>query len=234
MATIEEIKEFFKEETNKQAFSEIANDLGFKSEDEIKGLENKKNELLGKLTKQKKEMTELQKIIDEVDVDEYNEYRNKKDSSGGDLEKLQRQLAKLQKDFEDKTGRAELLERQLNDTLKQGSISKALDKYNIDPVHKELILSAYLGKAEVEEDDSNRSVLINTGDGLRLPVEEYFKTWADSENGKIYLRQPQNNGAKSNSMGNSTAEKTITRINFDKLSPVEKSKAIEEGASIID
>jgi len=74
--TAEEFKEFLKDEKNQGVFKEIVSALGYKSEEEIKGLSDKKDELLGQLRKVKDERESLKKRVDEIDFDEYIDLKN--------------------------------------------------------------------------------------------------------------------------------------------------------------
>jgi chaperonin cofactor prefoldin len=233
--TIEEIRDFLKDEKNAGEFKLLVKDLGFETPEDIQSLRKNKDELLQEKRQLKKDFEEMKKVLDEIDIDEYNELKNKKSSSSGNDEvaKLQREFKKLSEQFATTLKDKEQIENEYNSNLKEINILSALDEIGFDPKHKELLKSAFLGKAKVETDNGKRSVIIESADGLGLPAKDYFKNFASTDQGKAYLFEPENKGANSRSFSQNSA-KAITRKMFDSLNPIEKNQIIKDGVSIVD
>lgn len=59
------------------------------------------------------------------------------------------------------------------------------------------------------------------------PVEEFFKTWLTTEQSKFFIKAPANSGTNAPGSDNNTpaGKPTITRAEFDALSPIDKFTA---------
>jgi hypothetical protein len=235
--TEEEFKEFIQDENNKGLFDEVARAYGYKTEDDIQGLKNKNYELLGKLKTIKTEKEEVQKQLDNIDINGYNDYVSKSSSGKDKSDKSDRELTRIKEALKEKEESYKALERDLNDNLISSSLSKVFDQIKVDPKHKELLSSAYKGKAIVEVDGKERQVVIQNGDGLGLPAKEYFQKWAESDQGKEYLIKPDNSGANSRGFSQG-GSRTMKKAEFDKLPPAEKvqmaKKVSANELSIVD
>lgn len=213
--TLEELKEFMQDANNKAAFDELVKAAGYHSED-VSGLKSKNLELIGKLKKEKENFEELKKTLDNIDLEEYNalksgQSKGKTDDKDREFKKLQDTLKKLEE-------RNAAIESERNSLLTRNALSSAFKKFNIDPIHETLLTSAFSGKAKIEDGH----VIIDDG-SLGLPVEDFFKTWTESDSGKPYLAKPVNSGSGSSSFKSSGVSR-ISRNDFNQLSPVEQAK----------
>ena len=193
--TPEEFKEFMKDEKNHGVFKEIVSALGYKSEEEVKGLIDKKDELLGQLRKVKDERESLKKRLDEIDIDEYIELKNSKAKNSDKDNDLSRKLEKLNAELEaERKARAETEAEYNNTLISQALTAEIADKF--DPAHRAILTEAFLRKAKIENENGKKTVVIDDGK-YGLPVNEFFKSFAESEQGKPYLIKPVNTGAGS-------------------------------------
>lgn len=193
--TPEEFKEFLKDEKNQGVFKEIVSALGYKSEEEIKGLLDKKDELLRQLRKVKDERENLKKRLDEIDIDEYIDLKNSKAKNSDKDNDLSRKLEKLTAELEAERKARTETEAEYNNTLiSQALTAEIADKF--DPAHRAILTEAFLRKAKIENENGKKTVVIDDGK-YGLPVNEFFKSFAESEQGKPYLIKPVNHGAGS-------------------------------------
>ena len=221
--TLEELKEFLKDENNKVVFDEIVKSLGYKSQEEIEGLVNKNEQLLKKLVKKKEEFAEKQKLLDSIDVEAYNDYVNSEGDpkrGNSELNKIKREL----KEAQDKVEKFSKIESDYNNSLKLSAIKDALIENKIDSKYTEILTSHFTGKAKVEIDDDSRSIVIEDDDGLGQSPNEYLKKWVETEKGQAYLAKPENTGAGSTGFSGSGG-KSIKASELNSLSNNER-KAI--------
>lgn len=234
--TLEEIKDFLKDDKNAAEFKGFVRGMGYEGPDDIKGLKEKNEELLRKLKKEKEDAAEKQKILDNIDIDEYNDLRNKK---GKETDKDAE--ARLQREIKKAEDRAKIAEEKesktnafLNSVLIRAQLSEAIDANNFDVKHKDLLLSAFSGRAKVEVDDKGYQVIIDNGDALGVPANDFFKNYATSEQGKSYLRQADNRGSGSQTYNTANAGKTMKRESFNSLSSIDQMKVIKDGVKVQD
>lgn len=193
--TPEEFKEFMQDEKNQETFKGIVSAMGYKSEEEIKGLLDKKDELLGQLRKVKDERESLKKRLDEIDIDEYIDLKNSKAKNSDKDNDLSRKLEKLTAELEAERKARTETEAEYNNTLiSQALTAEIADKF--DPAHRAILTEAFLRKAKIENENGKKTVVIDDGK-YGLPVNEFFKSFAESEQGKPYLIKPVNSGAGS-------------------------------------
>lgn len=233
--TPEEFKEFLKDEKNQGVFKEIVSALGYKSEEEIKGLLDKKDELLGQLRKVKDERESLKKRLDEIDIDEYIDLKNSKAKNSDKDNDLSRKLEKLNADIEaERKARAEIEAEYNNTLISQALTAEIADKF--DPAHRAILTEAFLRKAKIENENGKKTVVIDDGK-YGLPVNEFFKSFAESEQGKPYLIKPVNAGAGSQSLSGGT-DKTIfkrSEITANEETRKQYAAAVKAGtAKLID
>ena len=235
MITAEELKEFFSDEKNLPVFKEFATALNFKSEEEVKGLIDKKDELLGQLRKVKDERESLKKRLDEIDIDEYIDLKNSKAKTSDKDNDLSRKLEKLNADIEaEREARADIEAEYNNSLISQALTAEIADKF--DPAHRAILTNAFLGKAKIETDNGKKTVVIDDGK-YGLPVGEYFKTFAESDAGKPYLIKPVNAGAGSQPLGGATSKTTFKRseISANEATRKEYAAAMKAGtATLVD
>ena len=233
--TAEEFKEFMQDEKNQETFKGIVSALGYKSEEEIKGLIDKKDELLGQLRKVKDERETLKKRLDEIDIDEYIDLKNSKANKPDKDNDLSRKLEKLNADIEaERKARAEIEAEYNNTLISQALTAEISDKF--DPAHRAILTEAFLRKAKIENDNGKKAVVIDDGK-YGLPVNEFFKSFAESDQGKPYLIKPVNTGAGSQPLSGGT-DKTIfkrSEIRTNEETRKQYAAAVKAGsANLID
>ena len=235
MITAEELKEFFSDEKNLPVFKEFATALNFKSEEEVKGLIDKKDELLGQLRKVKDERESLKKRLDEIDIDEYIDLKNSKAKTSDKDNDLSRKLEKLNADIEaERKARADIEAEYNNSLISQALTAEIADKF--DPAHRAILTNAFLGKAKIETDNGKKTVVIDDGK-YGLPVSEYFKTFAESDAGKPYLIKPVNAGAGAQPLSGAASKTTFKRseISANEATRKEYAAAMKAGtATLVD
>lgn len=233
--TPEEFKEFLKDEKNQGVFKEIVSALGYKSEEEIKGLIDKKDELLGQLRKVKDERENLKKRLDEIDIDEYIDLKNSKAKNSDKDNDLSRKLEKLNAELEAERKARTETEAEYNNTLiSQALTAEIADKF--DPAHRAILTEAFLRKAKIENENGKKTVVIDDGK-YGLPVNEFFKSFADSEQGKPYLIKPINAGAGSQPLSGGADKTSFKRseITANEETRKQYAAAVKAGtAKLID
>lgn len=234
-----DLQEFLKDEKNKEQFEQVVKELGYESPEDVKGLRDKRDELLGKVSKYKstlseyeKKLEEKEKMLDKFSGLDYTEIDGK--SKGSDeLSVLKRKVAKYEEDFSLTKKERDALEAELNNTLIKNTLLSTLDEVGIDPVHKNLIISAHMPRAKVEKGDNGREVVIDDGGGLGLPTKEYFKKFIESESGKVYLKQTENKGSGASKFSSAGSGKTISESEFKNMPAKDRPEFIKNGGQII-
>ena len=231
--TVEELREFLKDEKNKGDAEEIIKSLGYESQEDVSGLKDNQRRLLDEKKKLKSELEEKQKLLDSVDLDAYNEYiefGSKKDSKG-DLKEFNR----IKREFEETKKLVESLKKvdsEHNDLIKELALHKAFDQFGIDQRFKNLLTSAFKGRAKVEIDGDKRNVVIDD-DGLGLPPQDYIKKWIETDEGRAYLAKPDNKGGGNFAFNSSGNGNKITEDQLNQLTPKQKADFFDKGGEII-
>jgi predicted RNase H-like nuclease (RuvC/YqgF family) len=233
-----DLQEFLKDEKNKEQFQQVVKELGYESPEDVKGLRDKRDELLGKVSKYKSTISEYEKKLEEKEkmLDKFSglDYTEIDKSKGSDeLSVLKRKVAKYEEDFSLTKKERDALEAELNNTLIKNTLLSTLDEVGIDPVHKNLIISAHMPRAKVEKGDNGREVVIDDGGGLGLPAKEYFKKFTESEAGKIYLKQAENKGSGASKFSGASSGKTISESEFKNMPAKDRPEFIKNGGKII-
>jgi len=233
--TPEEFKEFMQDEKNQETFKGIVSALGYTSEEEVKGLIDKKDELLGQLRKVKDERESLKKRLDEIDIDEYIDLKNSKAKTPDKDNDLARKLEKLNADLEaERKARADIEAEYNNSLISQALTAEIADKF--DPAHRAILTNAFLGKAKIETDNGKKTVVIDDGK-YGLPVNEFFKSFAESDQGKPYLIKPVNAGAGAQPLSGAASKTTFKRseISANEATRKEYAAAMKAGtATLVD
>jgi predicted RNase H-like nuclease (RuvC/YqgF family) len=201
--TKEDFQEFIKDEDNKEVFLEFAKVIGLEPVD---GLKNKRDELLEKLTRSKREKTELQNKLDSIDLEEYSELKENSEKSQSETERLLREFKKAQTDLQQSSELNQRLESEINNGLIKTDLFEALTDAGVDPVHIPILSSHFKSKATVEMEDNSRKVVIDNGSGLGQNPKEYLKEWAENQ-GQPYLKKPENSGAQSHKFEQGNSQK---------------------------
>jgi signal recognition particle GTPase len=158
-------------------------------------------------------------------------------SKSGNVDEVKKQLeAKHKKEMDAVTGENATLKSQLETHVIGEGLTQALVKAKIAPQHmdavKALIKSNF--KGEVGDNDGKPFAKF---DGKA--VEEFVTGWAQTDVGKHYVAADNNSGGGSNGANGSgkagnDGKKTMTRKDFENLSPADKMKTSREGVSLTD
>lgn len=229
---LKELQEFLKIEANAGAFKEIVKALGYETPDDIQGLKKTNYELKAEKQKIRDELENLKKKLDEFNEAGYIDYKNKIDSKTDDGEKLKREIVKLSQKLSEAESRSGQIEQEYNSTLKDSIISKTLESLGFNQ-HKEILKQAFQAKAKVETDGNKKTVIIDDGDGLGLPADEYFKKFSTTDRGKLYLDKPVNTGAGVQGFSSGGGAKTMNIENFNQLSPKDRAAFMSSGGGLI-
>jgi hypothetical protein len=200
-------------------------------DDEVKGLKEKRDELLGSVRELKDKLSAIES--------EKAEAEEKAAANSGDIEKIKQQLeTKHQKEIEKLNATVVKLNGQLETHVIGEGLTQALVKSKVAPglmeAAKALIKQTY--KGEVGDNDGKPFAKF---DGKS--VDEFVTVWVQSEHGKHFVSAQNNSGGGANGAnGNgkagtgNTTKKTMTRAEFDALPAMEKVKVSKDGVALVD
>ena len=240
---IDKVKEAMKTEEGRAAVQDFlkdnAGDLGFVSKDDVDGLVNKKNELLGKLAKMKKNtVTDDERAL----VDTLREYgimdieglKGLKEKEEGKSQ-AEIELAKMKRDYPELKTRFEKEHEARKKAEKRFSLIRELEALNVDPETMDVLVDYFDKKTGAEiEDDGKIKIVGYDADGLSLPLQSFIKDWSKTEQAKRFIRAPESSGGGSGGPGGTTEGTTMKRKDFEALSPEEQMKTATSGVKIID
>lgn len=229
MEDINELKEFLGTDEGKAAFTEA----GYRDSESIAGLENKKNELLGKVKRNqedKQKIIDVYKkydIIDEKDLAEKLGTISKSKANETELEKAMRRIEIIEKTANEANERASLEKSRRATSEKKAQIITALKEAHVNDVSLEVLESFFSGITEVEEDESGKiSVIVQSDDG-QSPLKSYIKDWSKTEQAKSFIRAPGNSGGGAS--GSSTgSEQSDNLEEIAKLPEEQRIKRLTE------
>lgn len=176
---------------NPEEFSQSLKGLNYVSQEDVNGLITKNKELLGEIRKIKDAKAELENKLKDIDFEEIEELRTTKGGKVDELSKLQRELKKLSDTLTAEQKAKSSLEQELNSNKIQATLLKAFADHNIDERFTKVLTDAIGTKAQVEVNESGRSVIIDNMD-----VNDWFKQYVNGE-GQAFIKQPQNKGSNS-------------------------------------
>jgi hypothetical protein len=104
-------------------------------------------------------------------------------------------------------------------TLRDNALSKALNEIRVRDEDRSLLEDAYRGRVTVREDGDKYKPVILDKDGLELDVLEYFKSWAQTDEGKRRVKAPDASGGGARGGG------VLAGADLSKLSPTERINA---------
>lgn len=222
--TKEQLIEALKDDAGKAAFSEVVSELGFKSADDIKGLENKNRELLGINKKIKDEYNDFKTRYDGIDPEAYQSVMSKTQkpdvSNDVEIRKIKQQLEQIAKEKDE-------YKTKLEGTTKKSSIYGAISKAGFDARYNDALYALFDRQAKVQQDgNGNYSVIVDDGTSVDS-IEDYITKYSKSDNGKAFMPIPDHKGAGSKGFAGSTS-KTMKRSDWEQLSGTEKVKAGKE------
>ncbi len=190
-------------------------------EAEVKGLKDKKTELLGKIAKLKAgegDGTNSEKLEAE-------------------LEATKTELVKVQKDYKKAVTELETTKGELGtertastNEFKENQLTAALTGVKVDAKFLPAVKAMLASKVDVKLEGSERKALV--GDKA---LGDFIKEWSQGDEGKAYITAPNNNGGGSGGDGGSQGDKpTKTRAEYDTMAPAEASKFFSEGGTLTD
>ena len=236
MQELKELEEFLKDEKNVIVFKDFVEKMGYETPDKIEGLKNKNLQVILNEKKLKEKIVELEKVVDSIDIDEYNALKNKtkgKDDNP-DITKLQREIKTLTENLTKLSEEKKTTDTKYQNSFKMTKLNEALDANGFDPKHKSLLLSAFQGKAVIESDGANDLLIVDGGSLGQLPANDFFKKYSTSDEGKSYLRVPENSGVgRTNLQGNQSGRK-LTLEQFNAIPAKDRSAFMAGGGQIIE
>lgn len=124
---------------------------------------------------------------------------------------------------------------ELHSMLINIKMREAIEKVGVADEHRGLVFEAFRNRAAVDEIDGNRVVQIPTGDGLKLPPDEFFKDWASTDEGKRYIKARVNSGGDARGgSGGKDGPKVVKRSEWESMDQSERAKVAAEGYKITD
>lgn len=191
-----------------------------------KGLQSKNAELLSEVKDIKKKLNELEEAKENAEKEAA--------TKGGNVEALEKAH---KKELEKRDNEIQKLSGQLTKNVLGKGLTEALVKANVSPDYMEAAVALINTKFKGEVGD-NDGVPFAKFDGRA--VEEFVTGWAQSDEGKRFVTAAANSGGGSNGAngkgraGTENGKKTMTRGDFENLSPAEKSKFSVEGGQLTD
>jgi len=102
--------------------------------------------------------------------------------------------------------------------LVDNGLNEALAKAGVKPEYLKAAKAMFAGQVQVVTDGENR--VAKVGD---KGLSDFVTAWAAGDEGKHFVAAPNNSGGGSGGGGKGQGtQKTMTRTQFDALSPVEK------------
>jgi len=235
--TKEQIQEILNSDEGKALFQEAfkaeVQAKGYRTPEEIDGLNNKNRELLGKLKELKEQknsnplLTKLEKyaIYSEEDLEGVlsasSTSKGKADETERTLKKYERELEILRKEKADYETLAQKTKERYFQSEKQKAILSSLANAGIDESAHD-ILSVYFDRlTQVEEDGDKLSMIADDG-AQRIPLGDYIKKWSTTDKAKHYIKAPSNSGAGTSGTG---GVKPSGKMSLDQIEAIQDSKA---------
>lgn len=199
---------------------------------QVEGLKKKNDELLADIRKRKDERDELSKRLDALEADK-QKLDEDAATKAGDVEKLKAQLEeRYGKQIKALTDEKDALNGKLKKHVVEEGLTSALVKAGVAPQYMDAAKALIKTNTEAEIGD-NDGLPFAKFDGKA--VTDFVADWAKSDNGKHFVSAKNNSGGGSNGTnegGKASDGKTMTRADFDQLSPAEKSKFSIEGGRL--
>lgn len=160
-------------------------------DEQVSGLKNKNEELLGKLSEKKNETKSLQEQIDEIKQARELAEQEAAEKSG-DIEKIKENMMKNhQKEVEALKNQLNDKDQSLSKLLIDNGLTKTLTEAKIAPQYLEAVSSLIKSKHKIE--------ILKDGDNLQpvidgTPLNEFVSEWSQSDQGKNFVSAPVNGG----------------------------------------
>ena len=214
--TLDELKEFSETDDGKAVMSSFMEETGYRSKDDVQGLENKKNELLGKLKKStdsNRSVLELFKkydIIDNEDLEGKLTTLASAKSNETDVQKMQRRLEIIEKAAKESDERANMEKSKRATSEKKAQIQSALKEIHVDDVSFDILLPYFDRMVKTEEDENGKiNLIVESGEGSS-PFSSFVDEWSKTDKAKQFIKAPSNRGGGSGGPGNASGGQSMT------------------------
>lgn len=142
----------------------------------------------------------LEGLPEDFNADEYQRLKDgAKDGESIDarLTAQRTQLeAKYATDLKKKDERLTLVEGALKRKSIDDGLTQALVDAGIDPKHLKLVKGYLAPRVKIEEEDGEFSAVVDTEINPHMPLGEFIKSWAGTDEGKEYIAKPTGGGAQ--------------------------------------
>lgn len=191
--------------------------------EETEGLRSKNSELLGKLKKAQQGQ--------QIDPADFQALEAERDELRGKLSEASKQVAKATKEAEAATKRAADIDTAFANTLRDSALTEALTKAGVtNPVHLKAA-KALLGSTAAVVDENGARV-VKVGDKA---LAEAITEWASGDEGKFFVAAPSTHGGGAQPSGRvNNTSKTVTRTQWDAMSPREQMDFSKSGGVAVD
>jgi len=134
---------------------------------------------------------------DKVDLDVIKQQHQ------SEIERLQKQWEKqladktkeLAEQNESLNKKAETFQNLHFNNLKREGLQKELERLNVNPEDRSLIMQANLGRAEISQTENGEyDVFFKDDNGQSLPKSDFWNAWASDEHNAKYILAEQNTG----------------------------------------
>lgn len=190
----------------------------------LKGLLNKRDELLGAQKELKQKLHQLQGD-DSADVlraqlKEMQDEQKRKDAEA--RKNYEEALAVERKRIEEREAelskRAETAEQKYHRMLTEGAMRRAMREVSVDPAFEDAVIALHKDSVTVADEDT-----VVIGD---KPVNDFFAEWAETDQGKRFIAAPKNSGA--GAKGPSTGGKQPPALKRSEMSVKQKAAFVAE------
>jgi len=233
--TKDELKEFAASEDGSAIMAEFLQEAGYRSTESVQGLENKKNELLGKLKKASDKNKAIDQLFQEYDIVDAEDLSSKLATLAGakekesDLEKLQRRLEIIEKTASEADKKAAEERARRVSSEKRAGIVSALKNAHVDDVSFDMLIPYFDGLVTAEEDEAGKVSLFVDSDTGQSPLNSFVDEWSKTDKAKQFIKAPSNSGGGSGGPGTGGSGKQRTLEDISKIADRdERLKALKE------
>lgn len=205
--TLAELKEFANSDEGKAVIASFVDESGYKTADDIAGLERKKNELLEKVAKangDKKTITELYDkygIIDSDDLAAKLATLADAGAKGSELEKLQRRFDAIERAAKQAEERAASEKALRAESEKRSQILSGLKEAHVNDESIDVLIPYFERLVKAEEGDGGKISLVVDTDAGPSPFKSYVQDWSKTDKAKTFIKAPANKGGGSGGPG---------------------------------
>jgi hypothetical protein len=196
-------------------------------EEEIGKLTAKNNELIGEIRKAKGGLSaeESARIAGDLDAAKAENIK-----LANALKKATDSQAAIAKESETKLAeKSAKIQKMLRD---EGLVKGLIEAGVKNPAHLKATAAMLRDVVEVDEDKGEAFATVN---GIRRPLGEFIKGWAESDEGKAFIEAPVNSGAgASGGVGKAPAGGMMKRDAFEQLTPDAQREFIKGGGKPTD